>query len=320
MKSSKPKYNFFKIKKGNLKLFGTFLGAAFLFLLLTKLSQVYTQDIYLDIKLSNLDDELVIVNDSTTEAKVTVQAKGFSLLKYMFNNTKTISIDAKAETFKKNNTLFWDIKNKKYKLNPLIGSSIEILDIKPDTITFQYDVLSSKIVPVLLNKDISFTEGYDVLDDFKLSKDSIKIVGSRDIVETIENVQTETFQQKNINKDISKILSLNTLDKIEYIPKEINISGKIRRFTEGQFTLPITLINTPIDKKVNIFPKKVDVIFYIDIENFKSIKPEDFKLVCDFNSIETESQSNLDIQIINSSNVIKRVRLTQNSVEFVISN
>ena len=92
MKSSKPKYNFFKIKKGNLKLFGTFLGAAFLFLLLTKLSQVYTQDIYLDIKLSNLDDELVIVNDSTTEAKVTVQAKGFSLLKYMFNNTKTISI------------------------------------------------------------------------------------------------------------------------------------------------------------------------------------------------------------------------------------
>ena len=315
----KAKYTWGKLKKGNVKLFSTFLIAAFLFLLLTKLSKDYTQEIVINVALENLEDEFVIIDDSLPQVNVTVRAKGFSLLKYIFNNGKNISIDAQTETFKKNNGLYWDIKNKKYKLNNLFGESVDILDVKPDTIAFKYDILASKMVPVVLNKKITFSDGFDVVNDFKLSQDSIKIVGSQQIIDTIDVINTVDFKQDNLNQDVSKIIALRDVKSVELIPNELSVFGKVRRFTEGKFTLPVALINAPIDKRVNIFPKQVDLVYYVDVENFTNVKPEDFRLICDFNTVKNDLQSTLEIQIIKKSHLVKRMRLLQNNVEFIIS-
>ncbi|MBT8245846.1 MAG: YbbR-like domain-containing protein [Winogradskyella sp.] len=320
MNKRKSKYGFGKIKRGNLKLFGAFLGAAFLFLLLTKLSQDYTEEVSLNVELSNLEDELVIVNDSLPKVKVMVKSKGFSLLKYMFNDSETITIDVQSEMFKKNKSLFWDAKNKKYKLNTLLGKSVEILDIKPDTIEFKYDMLASKKVPVVLNKKVVFSDGFDIVNNFKLSQDSIKVIGSKQIIDTIDSVETKLFQLENINKDISKSITLVSVKDVEFMPKNLYLEAKVRRFTEGEFTLPVELINIPTGKIVNIFPKEVDLIFYVDIENFKNVKPEDFRLVSDFNDVKNDSQSTLNIQIAKKSDLVKRTRLLQNNLEFIIAN
>jgi len=288
--------------------------------MLTKLSETNTQSIDLDIKLYNLEDEIVVLEDSLSSPQVTLRAKGFSLLKYMFMTSKTISVDAQNETSKRGKQLLWDIGNNKYQISQVFGNSVEILDIKPDTVYFAFDILSSKKVPVKLDNDISYASGFDVINELKLSKDSVKIIGSKRHLDTVRVIKTNKVTIDNVNSDISEqVTFINSSRDIEILPKSLELNGVVKRFTEGKFSLPVNLINAPIGKKVNFFPKNIDLIYYVDVERFKNVKPEDFKVVCDFSRLNNATQNNLELQIVKSSSFVKSSRLAQNRVEFIIS-
>ncbi|WP_295832276.1 YbbR-like domain-containing protein [uncultured Winogradskyella sp.] len=320
MRKPVSKYILKIFKRRNVKRFSFFLGAAFLFLMLTKLSETNTQSIDLDIKLYNLEDEIVVLEDSLSSPQVTLRAKGFSLLKYMFKTSKTIRVDAQNETSKRGKQLLWDIGNNKYQISQIFGNSIEILDIKPDTVYFAFDVLSSKKVPVQLIKDVSYASGFDVINELKLSKDSVKIIGSKRHLDTVMVIKTNKVTLDNVNSDISEQVTFINLSRdIEILPKSLELNGVVKRFTEGKFSLPVHLINAPIGKKVNFFPKNIDLIYYVDVERFKKVKPEDFTVVCDFSRLNNATQNNLELQIVKSSSFVKSSRLAQNRVEFIIS-
>lgn len=320
MKESALSNFFYSLKRRNIKLFGFFLVAASLFLILTKFSEYYTQVIPLEVELINLDDEVVILNDSLNSAQITVKGKGFSLLKYMFDGIVPIELDAKTEVFSKEKKLFWDISNKKYKLTKEFGKDIEILSIRPDTLTFNFDVLSSKKVPVILNTSISYALGYDIVDKLRLSQDSVKIIGTKKVLDSINNIKTELFTLKNVSKNVSKSISFKEeISQIEIIPNKIEINGIVKRFTEGKVTIPIRLINAPLNKKVNYFPKTIDVLYYVDLDNFKKIRPKDFIVTCDFKNLEYEDSASLDVELTKVSPLVKRASIMQDRIEFIIS-
>ena len=185
---------------------------------------------------------------------------------------------------------------------------------------FAFDVLSSKKVPVQLIKDVSYASGFDVINELKLSKDSVKIIGSKRHLDTVMVIKTNKVTLDNVNSDISEQVTFINLSRdIEILPKSLELNGVVKRFTEGKFSLPVHLINAPIGKKVNFFPKNIDLIYYVDVERFKKVKPEDFTVVCDFSRLNNATQNNLELQIVKSSSFVKSSRLAQNRVEFIIS-
>lgn len=314
------KYKFSNLKKGNVIRFSTFLITAFFFLMLTKFSQSYTQKIKLKVELSNLNDEIILQKDTLNTAYITVKAKGFSLLTYIYNPEKIIKIDAKTETLKQQNTYAWDIKNKKYMLSEIFGKTVEILNINPDTLWFNYDVLDSKNIVIGLERNITFKEGYDVVGDLKLSQDSVKIIGSKSMIKDINFISTELLELDNINTDISIDVKLkNTISNVDIIPNTVTVSGEVRQFTEGKFTLPILLKNAPKNKSITIFPKNVDLVYYMDIKNFKNVKPEDFEIICDYNDVNNNLQNTLELTIKKQPQTVKSSQLRQSAVEFIIS-
>lgn len=318
---NKSKKNYFKfLKKRNVKLFSVFLAAAFFFLILTKLSQSYTQDIQLKVTLDNLEDDIVVLNDSFVTAKAVLNSKGFGLLPYLFSASKNISVDAKKETFKRGQRMLWDIGNNKYQLKKVFGNSVEIISIKPDTIAFEYDVLASKIVAVNLVKDISFVEGFDVVDKLELTQDSVKIIGSKKQLDTIQVLETEPLVLSEVNTDIDQQITLeNKFKNLKIIPKNLGVKGEVRQFTEGKFSIPVKITNQLPDKNINFFPKKVELIYYTDIKNFSSINLKDFKVVADFSELKDDEQNTLQLKITKFPKSVKNVRLLQNSIEFIIS-
>ncbi|WP_132706075.1 CdaR family protein [Winogradskyella wandonensis] len=288
-------------------------------MILTKLSQTYNQEITLRVELSNLDDEVVILDD-TTRAKVVINAKGFNLLPYFFNASKSLKIDAQKDAQKTAKNFIYILRNNRYQIKKIFGNSIEISEVKPDTIFYNYDLLASKKVPVKFISEIDYALGYDVIDKVKLEFDSVKIVGSKKQIDTIQFLNTEVLELKGVNSDISEIVKLkNDVEALDIIPNQLEVKGNVRRFTEGQFSIPVELINKPAEKTINYFPKDVDLIFYVDIESFKNVKKEDFKVVCDFNRFNYQEQRSLELQITKKPALVKSARLLQNKIEFIIS-
>ena len=306
-------------RKFNLKRFSFFLLAAFLFLILTKFSETYTEPIQFRVELYGLKDEVVIKQDSSNVLETIVRAKGFNLLPYIIRSTNAISIDANSYTTKNNNTLILDLKGNRHLVANQLNNAMDVLSVKPDTLYFSYDVMASKTVPVLLNTDISYMSGFDIVDELKLTQDSVKLVGSASELDSISYVVTKRLQLNDVKDDFTEQIEIEAPNSgINIIPEKLDITGVVRRFTEGKVSLPIELINVPIEKQLNYFPKVVDLIYYVDLDRFKDVDTRDFKVIADFKSLKGNNQKYIDLKVISSSPVVKSTRLNQSRVEFII--
>lgn len=311
----------FKFFKGKaIKGFSVFLIAAFVFLMLTKLSDNFTETLVINVQLEDLKDEIVLEQDSSNTINVIVKSKGFHLLKYVFYDPDPIVIDANKETFKRGKTLAWDATNNLYTIKESLGDAYDIISITPDTLVFNYDILASKKVPIVFRNKIDYALGYDVFDDLQLSQDSVKLLGSQNILQSINHIETNPLELNEVKENINQTLGFDIADlpAITIVPESVNVSGVVKRFTEGNISVPVELINVPLDVKLNYFPKEIALSYYVDLENYNSVKDADFKIICDYNDLKDTEQRFLNIKLTEQSSLVKSTRLKQNSIQFII--
>lgn len=309
------------VKGNNLKRFGFFLLAAFLFLLLTKLSETYTETVQFNIELVNLEEEIILTSDSTNTVDVVLSGKGFNLLPYVLYASNTITLDAKKNVYKTSKAFHWDAVNNRHIINKEVGNSVEVRAVKPDTLQLEYSTLASKTVPVILQKDISFASGFDVLGNIETTQDSVKLVGSETILKTISAIKTKPLILQNVSTNIKKevVLDISNMPDVAVIPTSVEVIADVKQFTEGKILLPIEVVNAPIGKSVNYFPKQVELYYYVDLENFSTVKAKDFKVVADYKNLETNTQQFLELQLVKTSPLVKSTRFSQNRIEYIIS-
>ena len=306
------------LKRKNIKRFGLFFLLAFVFLIFSKLSSSYNQTIKLKIKLTNLSDEIILSNDSLNVLDAVVEAKGFSLIPFIFKPYKEIDIDALKDVSLKSNRFLFDVNKNRYLIEQDLGESYKILSIKPDTLWLSYSELASKMVPVKFVKNISFEDGFDIVDDFTFNLDSIKVVGPIDSIKAIDNIQTQLLEITDVKNNIEESLMLNVSDynNIEVFPKTIKVSGVVKRFTEGMVVVPFEIVNKDPQININYFPKTVDVSYYVDLERFNSVKSSDFRVICDYVEIE-KSQSYLVPKLVAKPDFIKRASVKQKRIDLI---
>lgn len=307
------------IKNKKLNVFGLFLLLTFGFLALTKLSKKYTEDIVLNMAYVNLPEQRVITLDSSPKCNAEVSAYGFNLLFYHFKK-HSVKIDFNRDVFVKNNHYIWVANNNKQRINAQLGTAIKLVSLKPDTIIFPFETLFVKKVPVILNSEISFKLGHDIMNNLIIKPDSIKVIGTQAEVDQINKVETEILDLKEVSDTINTVLSLKKPDnnKIKFSKNSVKVLAKVEKFTEGTLEVPITIVNKPLDVSINYFPKTIAVSYYVSLNNYKNIKPLDFKVECDFSEIENTNKTFFTPKLIKSPDLVKNARLKQNKVEFIL--
>ena len=292
------------LKKRRVKQFLIFFLIAFIFLIFSKLSNDYKQTIKLKVSLANTEEEIVLDNDSTNFIDAYVEAKGFSLVPFIFKNSTDIII--------------FDVQKHKFLIEGQLGKSYKILSLQPDTLFLNYSKSASKYVPINLNSAIEYAIGYDLKGNFSFNVDSVKVVGPSSVVENIKSLSTEKLELKNVQKDISEKIGFSIKDysNVEVFPKTVSVSGKVTRFTEGTIQIPITISNKPNNIEINFFPKTVTVVYYVDLDEFNSIKAKDFMVECDYSEV-LDNQTYLVPKVVKKPEHVKRSSIKQKRIDFI---
>jgi hypothetical protein len=125
---------------------------------------------------------------------------------------------------------------------------------------------------------------------------------------------------KEVTDTINSVIRLKKLDnnKIKFSDQMITVSAKVEKFTEGTLEVPITIVNKPLDVSINYFPKSISVSYYVSLNNYKSIKPTDFKVECDFAEIDNSIKTFFTPKLVKTPELVKNARLKQNKVEFIL--
>lgn len=307
------------IKNKRLNIFLLFLFLAFVILIFTKLSKDYTNTIALNVKKINVPDNEVVLKDSTQKLSVTLKTHGFNWLKY-YLQIPSIGIDFSNEVYKKQNMYVYAKSLSYLNEKKPFQNNVKLLSINPDTLFFKYDTNLIKKVPITIDTDITFAPGFDVLKNYKTIPDSVTIIGPDEIVQKIKHLNAEKVILKDIKTDISKTTKLvfpEDAANLKFSVNEVTLTANVEKFTEGTITIPVTINNVPQNISIKYFPKEVKVSYYTSLDNFKSITSNDFKVSCDFNSVN-ESQLILIPKLVKTPENAKYVKLHQQQIEFII--
>ncbi|MBU2930039.1 hypothetical protein [Winogradskyella psychrotolerans] len=306
------------LKKKNVKLFILFFIIAFVFLIFSKLSNDYKQTLKLKVNLVNVDDEILLKNDSTNYIQAYVEAKGFSLVPFVFSDVKELVVNAKSDVTITSNSFVFDVIKHKYLIEDQLGKSYDLISIMPDTLLISYSKRASKYVPIVFNKSINYAVGYDLKGEFSLNIDSVKVVGSLEEVNNISEVASETLVLNDVKSDIENIvrLDISDYDNVDVFPKIMEVTGEVVRFTEGTIEVPIIIKNQPKNVVINYFPKTVTLSYYVDLENYNAIKAVDFKVECDYAELE-DNQTFLIPEVVKKPDFVKHVNIKQKQIDFI---
>ncbi|AJR04550.1 YbbR-like domain-containing protein [Siansivirga zeaxanthinifaciens] len=306
------------IRRKKINVFFLFLLLAFVILLFTKLSKTYTNTLAFNIEKLNVPEADLILDDSVN-LNITLKTHGFKWLTYYFSKPKIV-IDFKNDVYKRDSVFVWH-KSVPYVANTQFDKQVELLNMSPDTLYFRYDVNMVKKVSVKLNSKIQYSLGYDLADHFKLTPDSIVVIGPKIKVDSIKYIETKHVVLEEVKSDINKTVDLNLSkndNDLKYSNTKITLKGTVDKFTEGILKIPVTIINVPDSISVKYFPKEINVSYYVSLGNFNKITTKDFKVVCDYNKI-LKNQSFLVAELVKVPKIAKKVKVGQQRIEFIIT-
>lgn len=308
------------IKSGKFNVFLLFLFFSLVILFLSKLTKTHTKTIAFNINTTNLPQEYVMLNKDSLFLEVTLKAQGYKLMGYYFKTPK-LDFDFEALNKLNDSAYYWDKKSDFLQLENNFNEGIEIAQVKPDRLLLQYDVNDIVKVPVVLNSRIEFAQGFDLFSKFKLSPDSVNIIGPKSEISKISFLKTDTLELKNVNSDIVKKVRLlipENYQKFKISSASVDVSGDVEKFSEGTIQVPVLLKNVPEDIQIKTFPREVTVTFYTSLSNFNEVKVKDFRVECDYSLVTSEKQY-LQPKLVAKPDIVKSARVNQERVEFILN-
>ena len=307
------------VQEKRLNVFVLFLFLSFLISLLVKLSNNYTQTLNFEFSPTGLKSNEVIISEVPKSINVTISGRGFELLKYYIEKP-VIEVD--FSQLRKNNTQYvWSESEQLDKIINYFDSKIVVKSINPDTVVFPFDSQFIKKVPVVVIVNPTFAVGFDLIDDFRSSPDSITVIGPESILKTINSVQTKKIELNEINSSVIIPVELNispSLSQLNFSHQSVSVVANVGKFTEGIVNVPVTIVNVPEDLIINFFPKEISVVFYSSLEAYASIDETDFTVECDFNLL-TADNNYLNPVLVKQPFDVKTAQLKITQLEFIIT-
>lgn len=288
--------------------------------MLMELSKSFIAPVVFSVDYADLPKDKMVQKKPVAELELEIKAPGFMLLKYKLKKHEII---VNLKNISRTKNAYYILPNKQISsLNSQFSNEIEILSVLRDTIFIEIGNSISKKVPIIPRLDIQYKAGYNLVEKLKISPDSVMVSGSKKLVDSITTITTSPLKLKDVYKDIELELSLNSPYKsgqIKMSAKKVKVSGKVEKFTEGTFNIPVSIINVPFGVKVTTFPKEIEVIYQAGLSNFSKITQNDVSVVFDYKQYENDTLiSYLTPIIAQKSDYIYALKINPPQLEFLI--
>ena len=307
------------VKQKRPNVFVLFLFLSFLISLLVKLSNTYTQTLNFELSPKNLKSNELIISETPNFVNITISGRGFQLLKYYINKP-IIEVDF-SQLIKNSNRYIWTESRQLDKIINYFDSEIVVKSINPDTIVFPFDSQFTKKLPINILVKSNFAIGFDLIDKFQSSPDSITIIGPESILKTLRSISTKQIELNEINSSVDMSVELNIpseIKQLNFSHESVSIFAEVDKFTEGMVNVPVTIVNLPEQLDISFFPKEISVVYYSSLEAYNTIDQTDFTVECDFNLL-TADNNYLNPVLVNKPLSVKTAQLKITQLEFIIT-
>ena len=270
---------------------------AFVFWFFIKSEESYTVNVDIPLVARNLQEQKTYKEEVPESIFVTLKGSGRSFIwlrlfsNFYSDDFKSV-IDLSSITDEYNFQL-----DSYYKENPekiVLPSSLDLEFVEvlsPRNIQIKLQRYMVKKVPIQSQILVSTEPGYIAFEGV-FTPDSISIGGPEEAVNDIDFVYTEKDTLSNLVASLNGSWTIVNPNKlVSFDPKKVDGLINVQPISETIVTsIPVQLINKPIDVNVFVNPATVSLTIVGGLEQIANIVPEDIDVIIDFDYWNSDKQ------------------------------
>ena len=303
----------------NVITYGVCLIIATVLWFLNTLNKEYTTELTYPIRYTDLPKGKLLVSEPPKNMTLEIRAHGFTLLRYSIGTSfLPIAINV-SSLLERKDMLEYTISTVdiKERISAQLNSDIKLINIKPETITFQFSQFGSKKVPVIPRVDYTLKRQYMLKNDISVTPDHVDISGPATILDTLKGVYTTPLKLKDLSKEVTKSVSFEEIPGTQISESGAKVKVEVERFTEAKKKATIKVKNLPDSLLIRLFPQNIDFTFDIGLSRYESVSDTSFSFSVDYDQIASNPAA-LKISVDKQPAHIKSLVLMPESVEYLI--
>ena len=291
-----------------------FLALSGAFWLLMTLNETMEREFKIPMRLTGVPGNAVITGELPDTVRVTVRDKGFTLVTYDFRPLVFRFSNYADEDEGKGVIPLTDVQ--KQVLSQMYGSS-KLLQVKPGTFDFYFTYGTSKKVPVVFRGKITTSKSY-YLAHTEFYPSIVTVYANKQQLDKLQTVEIEPFNYRNLQDTIRQAVKIRKIRGVKIVPSTVRLSVYPDVLTEEAIEVPITAINMPPGMVLRTFPSKVTVRFTIGASLFRTIKPNLFKVVVDYEELAANPSDKCTLQLRSVPRSVSKASLEIDRVEYLL--
>lgn len=295
-----------------------FLVLSTIFWLMTALNETYEREIGVPAYLVNIPKNVVVTSDMEDTVRVTVRDKGFALLAYTYGEgIRPINVNFQSAITRQSGYGVVSSQELMKMINQRFSGSSKIVQVKPDRLDFHYNYGLSRQVSVKMTGHVVPGKSF-YLARTRFWPEKVTVYGSKQALDSLRFVKTVPINITNFNDTVLRTVALETIKGVKIVPNTVRIGLYPDILTEENIEVPITAINMPEGKVLRTFPQRVTVNFIVGASMFRSISPEQFAVVVDYNEIIDHPSDKCSIHLRETPQGVRNARLKMTQVDYLI--
>ena len=250
--------------------------------------------------------------------RVTVRDKGFALLAYTYGEgIRPINVNFQSAITRQSGYGVVSSQELMKMINQRFSGSSKIVQVKPDRLDFHYNYGLSRQVAVKMAGHVVPGKSF-YLARTRFWPEKVTVYGSKQALDSLRFVKTVPINITNFNDTVLRTVALETIKGVKIVPNTVRIGLYPDILTEENIEVPITAINMPEGKVLRTFPQRVTVNFIVGASMFRSISPEQFAVVVDYNEIIDHPSDKCSIHLRETPQGVRNARLKMTQVDYLI--
>ena len=291
-----------------------FLALSGAFWLLMTLNETMEREFKIPMRLTGVPGNAVITGELPDTVRVTVRDKGFTLVTYDFRPLVFRFSNYADEDEGKGVIPLTDVQ--KQVLSQMYGSS-KLLQVKPGAFDFYFTYGTSKKVPVVFRGRITTNKSY-YLAHTEFYPSIVTVYANKQQLDKLQTVEIEPFNYRNLQDTIRQAVKIRKIRGVKIVPPTVRLSVYPDVLTEEAIEVPITAINMPPGMVLRTFPSKVTVRFTIGASLFRTIKPNLFKVVVDYEELAANPSDKCTLQLRSVPRSVSKASLEIDRVDYLL--
>ncbi|NLT03355.1 MAG: hypothetical protein GXY09_05805 [Bacteroidales bacterium] len=299
-------------------LFLLFLVVALFFWVLQSIQEIGEYALPVPVKYEAVPGQVTITNDLPDVFKVTLRDKGLTLFQYYRQRRKLAIQLNPMDWYKKDGISYVDRGVIESRIRANLRPTTQLLSISPDTLALFFVEKASKTVPVVLNRDISLHAQHLLMAEPVLHPAVVTAYAPQDMLDKLENVETEVLHAEELNKSTSFKVKLKPSEGIHYSTDHVLVSLKVEEFTEKTLSVPVTGLSFPPNERLLSFPPEVTISFLVGLSAYEGVSANDFVVGVDYQDLLKAENRLFTPKLVKQPPFVQRVRLQLDQVECLI--